>query len=456
MSGSASGRHSPSACDLLGRDVLTVLGAQQVLQQDLQAERQAPGAVDGIDAEVVQFLAARLERGAGSEAVLALYWHNALPRSFGSVWIEVDSRDILTSRYHATAPAESPDRQVLRRRVPRTERVRRQRSCARSTRWGGRGCGWRRTSRTPVVVAIVIVAGVPTGRTSSRRIIIIGLLLTSIGRGLAPDTAGAARLAAVHRCTARSTTAPAAWPTRSASRCTRATSCTPRRWLFGGVEPTRLAAAPPLQPRHVYWYDALCTLIYTTHFLATPVLAAVLWIRDRALWLRYITRVIVLSVAGLITYCLFPEAPPWLAARDGLTEPVARLSARGWIWLHAGNVNSALATRRTTARTRSPRCRRCTPRSRPSWRCSSAAAALAVALAAGAVSPGDGLHARLPRRALRARPARRCRLRAGGAPRRQPVGAAPGRQGPAQGGGPTPGTVPAEPAPAAQPVVPQR
>ena len=50
-----------------------------------------------------------------------------------------------------------------------------------------------------------------------------------------------------------------------------------------------------------------------------------------------------LSVAGLITYCLFPEAPPWLAARDGLTAPVARLSARGWDWFHLGDVNATLA-----------------------------------------------------------------------------------------------------------------
>ncbi len=68
-----------------------------------------------------------------------------------------------------------------------------------------------------------------------------------------------------------------------------------------------------------------------------------LWLRDRAHWLRFISRVIVLSFAGLVTYCVFPEAPPWMAARDGLTGPVLRLSARGWIWLHAGNLNHTLA-----------------------------------------------------------------------------------------------------------------
>jgi membrane-associated phospholipid phosphatase len=61
--------------------------------------------------------------------------------------------------------------------------------------------------------------------------------------------------------------------------------------------------------------------------------------------MRYISRVIVLAVAGLVTYVLFPEAPPWLASRDGyITQHVARLSARGWIYLHAGNLNHLLAT----------------------------------------------------------------------------------------------------------------
>jgi membrane-associated phospholipid phosphatase len=93
----------------------------------------------------------------------------------------------------------------------------------------------------------------------------------------------------------------------------------------------------------VHWYDALCTLVYTSHFLATPVLAAVLWLRDRTAWLRYISRVVVLAVAGLVTYCFFPESPPWMAAQNGLSAPVARLSARGWIWLHASNLNDVLA-----------------------------------------------------------------------------------------------------------------
>lgn len=115
------------------------------------------------------------------------------------------------------------------------------------------------------------------------------------------------------------------------------------KWLFGGTEPTLWLQQHLYDAAHIHWYDAVVTLVYTSHFLATPVLAAVLWLRDRALWLRYISRVIVLAVAGLVTYCVFPEAPPWMAAQDGLTAPVARLSARGWVWLHMESLDDVIA-----------------------------------------------------------------------------------------------------------------
>jgi membrane-associated phospholipid phosphatase len=58
--------------------------------------------------------------------------------------------------------------------------------------------------------------------------------------------------------------------------------------------------------------------------------------------MRFVSRVVLLSVGGLLTYIVFPESPPWLAAQHGVTAPVARLSARGYIWLHAGNLKELL------------------------------------------------------------------------------------------------------------------
>jgi membrane-associated phospholipid phosphatase len=207
---------------------------------------------------------------------------------------------------------------------------------------------WRRVRRVSyalyfaALVWIVIQFGVPTSRITLALIIMTGLALTSIGRGWRatvqvvidwlPFTAV---LLLYDRTRGVADGLGISLHERDILDA--------EKWLFGGTEPTLWLQQQLYDAAHVHWYDALVTLVYTSHFLATPVLAAILWLRDRALWLRYISRVIVLAVAGLLTYCVFPEAPPWMAARDGLTGPVARLSARGWIWLHAGNLNDTLA-----------------------------------------------------------------------------------------------------------------
>ena len=198
-----------------------------------------------------------------------------------------------------------------------------------------------------VLTWIVVEFGIPTGRQAIAILIISGLLITRIGRGWRalglvvldwlPFTAV---LIAYDRT--RGLADAVGLPLHEAD------IVDVEKWVCGGVVPTVWLQQHLYLPGHVYWYDVAITLVYTTHFLATPVLAAVLWLRDRTQWLRYISRVVVLAVAGLITYVFFPEAPPWLAARDGVIhEPVGRLSARGWEWLHLGDVGHALASAQT-------------------------------------------------------------------------------------------------------------
>jgi hypothetical protein len=97
-------------------------------------------------------------------------------------------------------------------------------------------------------------------------------------------------------------------------------------WLSGGVLPTAWLQA------HVdsRAWEVLATLVYCSHFVVTPVVLAVLWARNRARWASYVRMVLALSLAGLVTYVLFPAAPPWLAAKQGVIEPVARISNAGW------------------------------------------------------------------------------------------------------------------------------
>jgi hypothetical protein len=98
------------------------------------------------------------------------------------------------------------------------------------------------------------------------------------------------------------------------------------RWLGTGVLPTVW-----LQDHWgAAWWAAVASLVYSSHFVVTPVVLAVLWLRNRVRWAGYARLVLALSAAGLATYVLYPAAPPWLASRNGVIEHVDRLSNSGW------------------------------------------------------------------------------------------------------------------------------
>ncbi|WP_375481451.1 phosphatase PAP2 family protein [uncultured Jatrophihabitans sp.] len=215
--------------------------------------------------------------------------------------------------------------------------------------------GWRwirigaLTVYAGVLLYFTIFRSVPTARLPLACIIVTGLLLTRLGQGwrrlgqVLVDWAPFTAVLLLYDRT-RGIADSLGIPLHE-SDIVHA-----ERWTFGGIDPTvwlQNHLYDSAHPLVVHWYDGLCTLVYTSHFLATPIVAAILWLRARRLWIRYITRVIILSFSGLLTYVLFPEAPPWLAAKDGDLAPVARLSTRGWIWLHAGNVNTTLAKAQT-------------------------------------------------------------------------------------------------------------
>jgi len=117
-------------------------------------------------------------------------------------------------------------------------------------------------------------------------------------------------------------------------------------WFTGDRIPTIWLQQHLYQPGHVQWWEIAVTLIYVSHFLTVPTVAVVLWVRNRGLSYRFMRRWIALSLAGLVTYFLYPAAPPWWAWENGaLTEPVQRISSNGFaaLGLHsAGNTLNAL------------------------------------------------------------------------------------------------------------------
>jgi hypothetical protein len=54
------------------------------------------------------------------------------------------------------------------------------------------------------------------------------------------------------------------------------------------------------------WYDYACFAVYVSHFLVTPLLAGLLWLKAPHLFRRYAAMVLTLAFLGVITYALFP------------------------------------------------------------------------------------------------------------------------------------------------------
>lgn len=101
-------------------------------------------------------------------------------------------------------------------------------------------------------------------------------------------------------------------------------------WMTGGEIPSVWLQRTLYDQTAVQWWEGIVTLVYCTHFVLPWAIVGVLYVRGRELWARFTRRVIAISLAALVTYYLYPAAPPWYAARMGLSEDIARISSRGW------------------------------------------------------------------------------------------------------------------------------
>jgi len=97
-------------------------------------------------------------------------------------------------------------------------------------------------------------------------------------------------------------------------------------FLFSGTVPTVLLQDRLWHgPADVRWYDFAAWAVYVSYFVATYLLAGLLWFLDRARFRRYVGCVALLAGMAFVTFALFPAAPPWLASRGGILEPTTRL-----------------------------------------------------------------------------------------------------------------------------------
>jgi hypothetical protein len=106
------------------------------------------------------------------------------------------------------------------------------------------------------------------------------------------------------------------------------------RFLFGGTVPTVWLQERLYEVGQLPWYDVASWIVYMTHYFAVFVVAAWLWRSSRVRFLEFRAMVLVLSIAGFLTYALLPAAPPWMANDHHLIGSVTRIP--GSVWTELG------------------------------------------------------------------------------------------------------------------------
>ena len=94
--------------------------------------------------------------------------------------------------------------------------------------------------------------------------------------------------------------------------------------LFAGYVPNNVLQDRFYVREQVQWWEALTGLTYMSHFFVVYITAAVLFVRNRERFIRWMTALVLLTVLGLLGYWLYPMAPPWMAADQGLLPDLAR------------------------------------------------------------------------------------------------------------------------------------
>ena len=91
------------------------------------------------------------------------------------------------------------------------------------------------------------------------------------------------------------------------------------KFLFGGTVPTIFLQQHLLYP-NPQWWEVITGITYLSHFVASFVIAGVLWFLSRHRFRQFAARFLVLSFVGVLGYILVPSAPPWAAARCTAAE----------------------------------------------------------------------------------------------------------------------------------------
>ena len=106
--------------------------------------------------------------------------------------------------------------------------------------------------------------------------------------------------------------------------------------LFFGFVPTQVLQDIFYRSGQIGFIDIGATIFYFLHFPLPLVTAFFLWIKNKSHYYRFVIALILLSFTGFVTFLLFPAAPPWYAANEGLISvtKITNLAVDhlGWSW----------------------------------------------------------------------------------------------------------------------------
>jgi hypothetical protein len=189
--------------------------------------------------------------------------------------------------------------------------------------------GWAALAAS--VVVYFLIAGIPWSTNTVLVYVVAGIVVSSLGGGLrwkqlVLDWLPLLAILTVYALL-RGYAAHTLW----------GPFVTPQVWfdshVFGGVAPTVQLQRWLFSPGLHFW-DYLCWCCYMSHFFVSFIIMGVLWKRNHAKFGRYVPLFVGLTVAGYITYVLYPAMPPWMAAQTGHLGQVTRIIPLVWDHLH--------------------------------------------------------------------------------------------------------------------------
>lgn len=72
-------------------------------------------------------------------------------------------------------------------------------------------------------------------------------------------------------------------------------------------------------------HDIIALIFYTLHFTPAAIFGIYIWVKHDRFFKKYRDSMIMVSYAALITFLLFPSAPPWMASNEGYIQPINRI-----------------------------------------------------------------------------------------------------------------------------------